>query len=244
MKKRILLPLLVMVNLLMISAACTPQPTLTLEEHAILPIFWEGDTLEFKPLEGTREEILAKHASERLKPAPTFSLPVNLGEDELNAVENYNGSQVTVEVTRNGEQVLSIAAGVISPINNFRGLWVVDEHWYLEVAHVEENPEDPNAAFNIWGEIFMDGKSLNQQNGYDEAFNFQLLAGKPFFFYRDENQMGYSYEGWETDLDYSEIPHYLCCSASSFNPLSSETMVAFYARRESKDFYIELGLFQ
>lgn len=243
MNKRNLLPLLVIVSMLMVSAACTPQPTLTLEEHPILEMNWEGETLEFKPLEGTRDEILAKHATERQKQAPTFTIPVSLGEDVFNAVENYEGSLVTVDVTRNDQSVLAVEAGVISPINNFRGLWVVDEQWYMEVAHVEENPDDPNAAFIIWGEIFLDGKSLNQQNGYDEAFNFQLLAGKPFFFYMKDGSAGYSYDGEEFELGYTEIPHYLCCSASAFNPLPAENMTAFYATKDNQNYYVELGMF-
>ncbi len=230
-----------MISVLMISAACTPQPILTLEEHAILPMNWEGEILEFEPLEGTRQLILAKNEAERDKPAPTFTLPVSLGEAELSAAENYQGSQVSVDVTRNGEPALTVKAGVISPINNFRGLWVVDGHWYLEVAHVEEDPSDPNAAFIIWGEVFKDGESLNQKSGYDEAFNFQILGGKPFYFVKKDGQMGYGYDKVESWLPYTHIPHYLCCSASAFNPLASENMVSFFAEMADSKFYLEIG---
>jgi hypothetical protein len=237
--------LFAVVGILSISfAACSPKSALSIEAYAIRTMDWEGESLTIEPLEGTREAILAKREVERSQPAITFTPPVTVGSDSINAVEGYTGSQVTVEVTRNDLPVLTVDAGVISPINNFRGLWVVGEQWFLEVAHVEENQNDPNAAFVIWGEIFVDGNSLNDQHGYDEAFNFQVLDGKPFFFYNKDGQLGFSYDGRESKLDYTDIPHYLCCSASAFNPLPAEKMVAFYASQGEQDYYVELGAFQ
>jgi hypothetical protein len=224
--------------------ACSPKSALTIEAYAIRTMDWEGESLVFEPLEGTREAILAKREVERSQPAVTFTPPVALGSDVINAVERYMGSQVAVDVTRNDLLVLTVDAGVISPINNLRGLWVVGEQWFLEVAHVEENPTDPNAAFIMWGEIFTDGSSLNAQHGYDEAFNFQILDGKPFFFFSKAGELGYSYDGRETKLDYTDIPHYLCCSASAFNPLPAEKMVAFYASAGDAQYYVEIGAFQ
>jgi len=229
---------------LFLLTACGHPTGLVFEEHAIRTMDWEGESLTFTPVQGSREAILAKNEAERDKPAPIFTLPVSLEKDELDVAENYQGSQVSVDVTRNGEPALTIEAGVISPINNFRGLLVVDGHWFLEVAHVEEDPNDPNAAFIIWGEVFKDGESLNQQFGYDEAFNFQILGGKPFYFIKKGDQMGYGYDGVETWLPYTHIPHYLCCSASAFNPLASENMVSFFAEKSDSKFYIELGLFE
>ena len=232
-------------GILLISlTACSPKSALSIEAYAIRTMDWEGESLTFEPLEGTREAILAKREVERSQPAITFTPPVTLGSDSINAVENYTGSQVTVEVTRNDLPVLTVDAGVISPINNLRGLWMMDEQWFVEVAHVEENPSDPNAAFIIWGEIFASGSSLNDQHGYDEAFNFQIMNGKPFFFYSKAGELGYAYDGRETKLGYTEIPHYLCCSASAFNPLPAEMMVAFYASEGEQDYYVELGAFQ
>jgi len=237
--------LFTIVGILLISlSACSPKPALSIEAYAIRAMDWEGENLVIEPLEGTREAILAKRAVERSQPAITFTPPVTVGSDSINAVERYTGSQVAVDVTRNELLVMTVEAGVISPINNFRGLWVVGEEWFLEVAHVEENPADPNAAFIIWGEVFADGNSLNEQHGYDEAFNFQILGGKPFFFFRKAGELGYSYDGRETKLDYTDIQHYLCCSASAFNPLLAEKMVAFYASKAEQDYYVEIGAFE
>lgn len=237
--------LFAVVGILSISlSACSPKSALSIETYAIRTMDWEGESLIFEPLEGTREAILAKREVERTQPAITFTPPVTLGSDSINAVESYTGSQVAVDVTRNDLLVLTVDAGVISPINNYRGLWVVGEQWFLEVAHVEENPTDPNAAFILWGEIFADGNSLNEQHGYDDAFNFQIMDGKPFFFYSRAGELGFSYDGRETKLGYTGIPHYLCCSASAFNPLPAEKMVAFYASAGEQDYYVELGVFE
>ena len=224
--------------------ACSPKLQLSIEEHAIRALDWEGESLAFEPLEVTREAILAKHAEARAQSAITFMPPVMLGSDSINAMESYTGSQVAVDVTRNDQIMITIDAGVISPINNFRGLWVVDEQWFLEVAHVEEDPMDPNAAFIMWGEVLHDGESLNEQLGYQEAFNFQILDGKPFFFFSKDGVLGYSFDGRETTLGYHEIPHYLCCSASAINPLAAEKMVAFYATYAEQFFYVEMGSFE
>ena len=242
-QKRLLLNVVVAILCISVTA-CFPKSSLSIEEHPLAAVDWEGENLSFEPLEGTREEILAKHEDERSKPAITFTPPVTLGSDSINAVEQYTGSQVAVNVTRNDLLVLTVDAGVISPINNFRGLWVVGEHWFLEVAHVEENPTDPNAAFIIWGEIIQNGESLNEKHGYDESFNFQILDGKPFYFYNNDGQLGYSYDGRSTLLGYTEIPHYLCCSASAFNPLPAEKMVSFYAAKDDVQYYVELGAFK
>ena len=244
MKQKHLLLSTVFVIFALSMAACSPKTNLSIDEYAIVGLDWEGEDLIFEPLEGTREEILVKYADERSQPAATFTPPFTLGSDSLKAIERYSENLVSVDVTRNDLLVLSVESGVISPINNFRGFWVLDGHWFLEVAHVEENPTDPNAAFIIWGEIFQDGESLNEKSGYDEAFNFQILNGRPFYFFSKDGAFGYSYDGRNTTLGYTEIPHYLCCSASAFNPQAAENMVAFYASKAEQDFYVELGAFE
>lgn len=245
---------LIFLSFFIILTACVPKSTLRIEEHAIKTMDWEGEELTFTPVEGNREDILAKHKAERMKPAQTFTLPVEIGyhtikvtegfSEDFDVSENITVSRAFLDIYQDDLLLMTIDAGVISPINNFRGLWAYESHWFLEVAHVEEDPSDPNAAFIIWGEIFQDGNSLNEKYGYDEAFNFQILSGKPFFFYNKGGEIGFSYDGVETDLDYAEIPHYMCCSASAFNPLAAENMVAFYASMGEQDYYVEIGAFK
>ena len=237
--------LTILFSLIFIITACTPQPStppLTIEEHALASM-GDLDLGDWMPVEGTRVDILAKHAAERAVFTSEGVSTLIIGPDTLRAVEINEEKYVSVEATRNDQQIFSTKAGVISPINNFRGLWAVDDQWIMEVAHVEEDPTDPNAAFIIWGEIIQDGESLNQKFGYEEAFGFQLLDAKPFFFFKKDGQIGMSYDGVETPLNFTEVSHYLCCSAGSLNPRSAEKMVAFFAKRENVDFYVEIGVF-
>jgi hypothetical protein len=235
---------IIFLTCMIIITACSPQPStspLTVEEHALASM-GDLDLGDWTPVEGTRVDILAKHAAERGTSAAEGVSTLFIGADTLRAVETYEEKYVSVEVTRNDQQIFTTKAGVISPINNCRGLWAVDDQWIMEVAHVEEDANDPNAAFIIWGEIIRDGESLNQKHGYDEAFGFQLLDAKPFFFFKKDGQIGMSYDGKETPLNFTEVSHYLCCSAGSLNPRSAEKMVAFFAKRDNVDYYVEIGV--
>lgn len=227
-----------MIILLICLAACNPAPSYMIEEYALNEVNWEGDWLEIKSEAGSMEEILAKYETERAKPAPEFSNTLQMGSDTYSAVENYTGNQVSVDVLENDKSLLSVQAGVISPINNFRGLWSFDNHWVMEVVHVEEDPADPNAAFIIWGEIFQDGESLNEKYGYEEAFNFTILNGESFYFIKKDGKFGYVYAGDETDPGYTHIPHYQCCSAGAFNPVAYENIITAFASRGEKDFFL------
>jgi len=124
-------------------SACSLKTALAIEEHPKKSIDWDGEGLIFEPMEGNREEILAKHANERSQPAVMFSPPVEVGGDSLNVIDDYEDDLASIEVYRNDSLEMSIEASIISPINNFRGVWVVDEHGFFEVAHVEEKPVDP-----------------------------------------------------------------------------------------------------
>jgi hypothetical protein len=108
-------------TLLISLTACSPKSALSIEAYALRDMDWEGESLVFEPVEGTREAILAKREVERSQPAITFTPPITLGSDSINAVEQYTGNQVAVDVYRNDLPVLTVEAGVISPINNFRG---------------------------------------------------------------------------------------------------------------------------
>lgn len=234
--------------------ACNAEPVVSIEEHEILLLPSRDEmTPTIKPLQGKPEDILAKREVERIKPAQTFALPVQIGNHTINVTERFTedydvSENITVgrsfvEVYDNDLLEMTIDAGVISPINNFRGLWVYESHWFGEVAHIEEDPADPNAAFIIWGEIIQDGKSLNKSQGYDEAFNFQILNGKPFYLFSKGDEMGFSYDGTETALDYSKIIHYQCCSGAAYNPSAAENMVSFFATKDSQSYYVEMGVF-
>jgi len=230
----------------MVLGACSPSSAeLELEEHPLADPP-EPETLSFTPLQGTQGEILALHEQDR---AMVYSEDViweqgnpaiaSLGEDRnlLAVLETSEQGQPeqTAKLLREDTIIFETPAGLPSPAMPLQGLWAYDGHWALEILFA-----DPNT----WaGQVFIDGELVNELQGYDEAFGFQLLAGKPFFFYNRDGKLGYSYDGQETALDYDEIPHYRCCSESSLNPIRAQNMVAFFAVKDGTWSYVELGDF-
>lgn len=219
--------------------------TLQLEEHPLAnpP---QLEPLGFQPLQGTQEEILAKHATERaaVYQNGVFTFQDNpairsIGDNaDLLAVmttASQGEPTQTVKVMRGETVIFETDAGLPSPLMPLQGLWTYNGHWALEILFADST---------TWaGEVFIDGELINQAKGYNEAFSFQLLAGKPFFFYYRNGHAGYSYDGQETDLAYNEIPHYHCCSEDAVNPVQAQNMVAFFGKKEANWFYVELGSF-
>jgi len=60
--------------------------------------------------------------------------------------------------------------------NPVKGLWAWKGHWVLEVL----------------GQVVIDGKSLNKEQGYDEIFNWRPLSGRPFYFFKQGAGIGVS----------------------------------------------------
>jgi hypothetical protein len=263
----------ILVLIILVVSGCSSKPVvqttslarLTIEEY---PLKFKPtiDPLVFTPEEGSQEEILAPHQEERDLPVadnsvlfegkPAYSVKVAFsaksGEQDLVAFETYTDTvssqgtfqKVQVQVLDGTQLILSDDAGDVSPICNLRGLWTYSEHWVLEVAHVSLTPVSNETPLQPSGEIFLDGKSLNNRNGYDQTFGFQLMKGKPFYFFQQNGKIGVSYDGDETDLDYDQIPHYQCCSEAELNPKASPGMVSFFAVRQGTWYYVEIGDFE
>jgi len=230
-------------------------PELSIEEHALT----QRPEAEYTHLyfaQGTQEEILAAHADERSRLITImdhscdiegyFGQCATLGADSLAAWVDYTGdpsSTGTATLTRNGQTIYQIPVGNSSPIDSLRGLWVYGEHWALETAYVTTQPVGNEIYSQATGQISVDGQLLNEQLGYQEAFGFQTMDGKPFYFFERDDEIGISYDGEEIPLGYAEVPHYGCCSASSLNPLTTPNMVAFFARKGDTWYYVEIGVF-
>jgi hypothetical protein len=230
------------------------------EEHSLSDAP-NPDPLTFTPLQGTQEEIFAKHQQERGKSFPDNSIFVNgqpgmaiqLGGEKLVAVEIFTDAvtnqgtfqKVSVQVLRNEEEIYSIPAGDGSPINTLQGLWTYSNHWVLEIVHVTQAISSQNEiSLDAVGQIVQDGESLNQQYGYEETFGYQLIYEKPFYFFKRDGQIGISYDNQEMELGYTQIPHYQCCSGAELNPKSAQSMVAFFAQRDGKWYYVEIRVFK
>lgn len=236
--------------IMLLASACSPSGTkspairLTVEEHALrgAPAL---EPLSFSPVESSMQAILALHADERAKVIPDESVLIDgnhairaaLGQDVLTATDYYGGvgSASWVAVTRNDTEIYRIETGMPSPITGLHGFWTYGDHWALETVYI--------APETIAGLLAIDGKQEIPGHGYDEAFDFQILAGEPFYFARQGDKIGYFFGGAFTDAGYSEIPHYQCCSASALNPIHSGNMIAFFARRADTWYYVEAGVF-
>ena len=248
---------------LFVSAGCSPSPTmpaslpgrLSIEEHALT----QRPEAEYSQLyfaEGTQESLLAKHAGERSQIITFMDRSCNvdnhfgqcatLGTDRLVARDDYISGLFgsgTVTLTRNGSRIYQIPVGDSSPIESLRGLWTYADHWALETAYVTTRQTGNVVDSRATGQISIDGKMLNKQFGYQEAFGFQTMHGKGFYFFKQHGNIGVVYDNVTIPLGYSEVPHYGCCSAATLNPRVSQNMVAFFARKGSTWYYVEIGVF-
>jgi len=163
----------------------TLPPGLSIEEYTLKDEPPVDESRSFTPVEGTQEEILSKRQSERIK-IWHYSSQVLLGGDTLTAATvGTNTGKVSLQVSRNGTAIYTVQLGDSSPIASLRGLWAYDNHWVLEVAHATQKISLSNVIdYNVWGEVVQDGVSLNKQHGYQEAFGFQLMRSKPFYFFK------------------------------------------------------------
>jgi hypothetical protein len=155
---------------------------------------------------------------------------------------NQDGTKGSVKLTRNGSEIYSIDTGPGSPVNNLQGLWVYDQHWVLETAYVTTYTSGGVTTIDAVGQITVDGVLLNDQKKYDEAFGFQTIACKPFFLFKRDGKIGFSYDGVETPLDYDAVPHYGCCSAGALNPQAWENHINFFGQRGEDWFFVTIGI--
>lgn len=209
--------------------------TLWVEEYELTQAP-ETDTRFFEPVTSTASEILAKHQQDRGQIAVGYS-----------AIRLENGAQLQAEVTaepgivhiaiREDGQLIFTTEAPVRANDSFLGLWALGNHWFAEAMRSAENSFSTLA----WGEIFEDGQSLNELNDYTESFNFQLVRGKPFYFFERDGYVGIVYDGQEIPLGYDRVLHYGCCSMGSLNPIQYENMVSFFAVRDGSWYYVEVG---
>jgi WD40 repeat protein len=156
------------------------------------------------------------------------SRPQYLGSDLVHATYSTQLSGEpgvgTVQLWRGGQEFYRLQVqetGVMLPV---MGFWTYGEHWALETA----------------GSVGIDGMSANKQYGYDESFAFQLLDGRPLFFFRRGESLGIHFDGQEVALPWEEIPHYNCCSAGLLNPMRVGNVLLILARQGEQWFYAEI----
>jgi hypothetical protein len=149
-------------------------------------------------------------------------------------------------VKKNGETIFVVPViptsdGLSMVYGRIEGLYVLNESWILEVVRDEIRKADDGSEIPILvGELYLDGELLNEKYDYDAAFEFQILAGKPFFFFERDGKFGISYDWHEYELPVESIIHYTCCSGAANNPLHFENLVAFVTSQDQKLIYYEL----
>jgi len=152
--------------------------------------------------------------------------PVYVGDDLFEVYADWDRGQFLVQ--RNGQTIYTVTPTgpfVEPPIY---GLWSWDGHWVLEAE----------------GDVIVDGQSLKQQLGAQEIFGWRLIAGQPFYFFKQADQIAMSYAGQVVEpYRYDEVIHYMCCEPAMFNVGGNATMVWFYALRDGTWYYVEAGVY-
>jgi hypothetical protein len=154
-----------------------------------------------------------------------FTPPVFVGDDFYWVSWEPQGSRVMVQ--RNGETIFQFSA-MFMVKNPVQALVAYDGHWVLEVD----------------GFLIQDGKNLNNELGYDEIFGFSLVKGRPFYFFTKDGLTRINYNGEVLPVEYDSVVHYNCCEPAMFNNGSNASMVWFYALKDGKWNYVEIGNYE
>jgi len=251
-----------MLSLLLLLATCAPATPASTQTPAVpselsvaeylltQPPEAESDVLHFgSSVQGDPRSL---HAAERAEQFPntgctvgsSSGLCVSLGGEQLFAMEDWTDpANGYVVVTRNGQEVYRVSVGPASPVTALRGLWAYGKHWAVETAVVSNQQSGNEVTTFATGQVAVDGESLNDQLGYDEAFGFQTLGGEPFYFIKRQGKIDANYAGADIALGFDEIPHYNCCSASTLNPKIYPNLVTYLGRRGDTWYYAEIGVF-
>jgi hypothetical protein len=218
---------------------------LTLEEYKLTQAPSSAQ-IHFTPTQGSSIGILVRRYSERHDRFPDNSFMDSsgrrgfravLGEDILEAQRICEaGSNCLINLSSNNEEIYQIDTGRGGGFDPLIGLWVYDDHWVLETTLI--TPEGPI------GRISQNAELLYERYGYEEMFGFQLIAGRPFYFFQQEGKIGFSFDNQVVEASYEEVPHYVCCGLAQINPISARNMVAFFAEREGTWYYVELGVYE
>ncbi len=234
---------------------------LTLEEYALASIP-DLDPLFFQPLHfSSMKEVRDIRREWRRNPYPVeefysqelgFGRTTKFQDHTLTAVFSPKSDPVQpgeipnilTSVFLDGIQIFEVGCGQGSPINPIQGLWANSNHWVLETVFVKEiSTIDQRREYQLTGQLVQDGISLNEEMQLEDAFGFQWLNNKPFYFFKKTGDLYLSYDGEQIGLGYDHIPHYGCCSAAVLNPAAYPDMVAFFAVRDHQWYYVEVGVY-
>jgi hypothetical protein len=238
---------ILVIALLVLSACVTPStkspnvPALTADKLVIqayeLSSKPDSDSTSFKSVDGCAFtaadlEVGQPFPSKQVNDNIPLTLSVMLGSDTIVAEQVDSGNYILV--TRNGKEIFRTDAGGISPMPPLQNLWAYDNHWILEINYfLADKP------FN--GQVFLDGVSIGQQNGYDEVFNFQTINGRPFYFFRHNGKVDAWFDGQVLPLGYDDVQHYVCCADSWLNPKAFQGAALFFGTKGKAWYFVRVG---
>lgn len=241
------------------TATTTPQPTRTspptIKERVTITPGMDGAlTIEEHPFTHGEdyESVLAQYEDAEWLTVSSRSSSVEIDgtvitwrdqvtpEDEN--LEEAFLKHIEVVLYRDGEQFLTIPIGTIKAGSIVYGIYSDGDSWYLEVDRGEAYYlEDGSLMSTYQGDIYSDGVSLNEKEGYDECFGFSILKGKPFYFFVRDGAYYYHFDGVDYSLDYTYIIHHMCCSGSMAEPRGFEDGVVFFADRDIQRYLVIIG---
>ncbi|PKO19184.1 MAG: hypothetical protein CVU39_01140 [Chloroflexi bacterium HGW-Chloroflexi-10] len=179
--------------------------------------------------------LISKDRVEELKFDPFFSslgyVPRHafLGDDlltvEFEPVQHSMFvSPSSVSVKRNGKTIFTYTTFPITPAANpVRGFHVWNGHWILELPDL----------------ILQDGVAIHEALDASAAYTWKLIDDKPFFFYRQANQVHISYDGQTLPLSFTHIYHEpACCSGGLMNMTLGYNGLGFYAKQDGQIIYV------
>jgi hypothetical protein len=237
-----------------------PKPTQTIspsipERVTITPGTDGALTIEEHPLKARGEDVesvLAEYEDEEWSPLPKRPVSVEIEGEVISfrekvipaeeEVENAFLLNAEVVIFINDEPMMTIPIGTLKAGSIVFGIYTDGSSWYLEVDRGEAfYHEDGTMEMPIQGDIYRDGVSLNETEGYDESFGFAIMKGFPFYFFVRNEEYYYRYSGNDYALSYTHISHHMCCSGSLAEPRRLEDQVVFFANRGDQRYLVILG---
>jgi hypothetical protein len=109
--------------------------------------------------------------------------------------------------------------------------WVYERHWIIQ------------SYCNDVFDVIWDGQSINETNGYESSFAFQLMDGEPFYLFKRDSKVWVFYNNEVVLLSYDEVFLRYCCMTFP-PPLHYENMITFYAKEGDQLYYVVIGKFE
>jgi len=240
------------------TATKEPSPTCTaalsiLERVTTTPGIGGALTIKEHPLKAREdvEAVLAKYEDAEWSPLPPRPISVEIGGEVISfrekvipeeEVEESFLLHVEVAIYSNDEPWMIIPIGTLKGGSIVFGIYSDGSSWYLEVDQGEAfYHEDGTLEFPIVGDIYRDGISLNETEGYDESFGFAIINGYPFYFFVRNGGYYYHYNGNDYALTYTHITHHMCYSGSMAEPRAYKDQVVFFADRGDQRYLVMIG---